>query len=99
MPQLKKGPKFALVILGGLALVFGLKAGMSKGFIPTPGILKSVVSVRVNLPSQSDALVQNVTALAYPSTSPASVSATRIPVDIWEWNAYFALLYANGGST
>jgi OOP family OmpA-OmpF porin len=96
---LKKGPKVVLVgvvIVGG---IFGLRTAMQKGLIPTPGIMKSIVATRVTLPPQQDAQVANVVALPYPSTAQASVSAQPMTFDIWEWNAMFAAIYANGAAT
>ena len=70
---------------------------MQHGLIPTPGIMKSIVASRVTLPPQEEAQVANVQALPYPSTAPANVAATHITFDVWEWNAMFSLIYANGG--
>jgi len=97
MPALKKGPKVVLAGLGIIALIFGLRTAMQRGLIPTPGIMKAVVATRVSLPPQQEAQVANVTALPYPSGNPASVSATHTQFDVWEWNAMFSLIYANGG--
>lgn len=97
--QLKKGPKIVLGALVIVGIVFGLKAAMQHGLIPTVGIIKSLVAPRVSLPPQSDAQVQNVQALPYPSTSPGNVTSTPMLFDVWEWNAQLALIYANGGAT
>jgi len=97
MARLKPQAKVFLLIVGALAVVFGLRAAMQHGMIPTPGIMKSVTATRVELPAQTEAQVANVKALPYPTTAPANVAATRVPFDIWEWNAMFALIYANGG--
>jgi outer membrane protein OmpA-like peptidoglycan-associated protein len=70
---------------------------MQHGLIPTPGIMKAIVASRVELPPQQEAQVANVQALPYPSTAPANVSATHIQFDVWEWNAMYSLIYANGG--
>ena len=96
---LKKGPKVVLVGIAIVGGIFSLRTAMQKGLIPTPGIMKAIVATRVTLPPQQDAQVANVTALPYPSTSQASVSANPMLFDIWEWNAMFATLYANGGAT
>jgi outer membrane protein OmpA-like peptidoglycan-associated protein len=97
MARLKPQAKIFLIVVGAAALVFGLRTAMQHGLIPTPGIMSSVTASRVDLPPQTEAEVANVKALPYPSTIPANVSSTRMPFDIWEWNAYFALIYANGG--
>lgn len=54
---------------------------------------------RVTLPqlAEADPNYKTVVPVAYPTSQPASVQSVPVPVDIWEWNAYFALLYANGG--
>lgn len=55
--------------------------------------------IRVQLPKLAEASAdyKNISPVAYPSTRLADVQNTPVPIDIWEWNAYFALLYANGG--
>jgi outer membrane protein OmpA-like peptidoglycan-associated protein/NAD-dependent dihydropyrimidine dehydrogenase PreA subunit len=95
--QIKPQAKIALVVIGALVVIFGLRLSMQKGWVPTPGIMKSIVASKVDLPSQSDAQVANVTALPYPTSSKANVAATRFPVDIWEWNAYYPAILGNGG--
>jgi outer membrane protein OmpA-like peptidoglycan-associated protein len=97
MPRLKPQAKLVLIIVVGGGLVFGLRAAMQHGLIPTPGIMKAIVATRVNLPPQEEAQVANVQALPYPSTEPANVAATHIQFDVWEWNAMYSLIYANGG--
>jgi hypothetical protein len=97
MPRLKPQAKFVLIVVVGLGVVYGLRTAMQHGLIPTPGIMKSIVASRVTLPPQEEAQVANVQALPYPSTAPANVQATHITFDVWEWNAMFSLIYANGG--
>jgi OmpA-OmpF porin, OOP family len=97
MPRLKPQAKFFLVVILGAGAVFGLRAAMQHGLIPTPGIMKSIVVSRVSLPPQEEAQVANVQASPYPSTTPANVAATHVQFDVWEWNAMYALIYANGG--
>ena len=97
MPRMKPQAKvFLIVVVAGVA-VFGLRAAMQHGLIPTPGVMKSIVASRVQLPPQEEAQVANVQALPYPTTAPASVQAAHIQFDVWEWNAMFSLIYANGG--
>ena len=97
MARLKPQAKVVLIVILAGGVVFGLRSAMQHGWIPTPGVMQSVIATRVELPPQTEAQVANVQALPYPSTVAASVSATRMTFDIWEWNAMFALLYANGG--
>jgi len=98
MPRLKPQAKLFLIIVLGAGAVFGLRSAMQHGLIPTPGIMSSIVATRVQLPPQQEAQVANVQALPYPSAAPASVPATHIQFDVWEWNAMFSLIYANGGA-
>ena len=98
MPRLKPQAKLVLIVVVGAGAVFGLRSAMQHGLIPTPGIMKSIVASRVSLPPQEEAQVANVQALAYPTTAPANVAATHAVFDVWEWNAMFSLIYANGGA-
>lgn len=98
MARLKPQAKIALIVIVAAGGVFGLRSAMQHGLIPTPGIMKSVIASKVSLPPQQDAEVANVQALPYPSATPADVSATRMRFDVWEWNAMFSLIYANGGA-
>jgi hypothetical protein len=97
MPRLKPQAKLFLIVVVGAGAVIGLRSAMQHGLIPTPGIMKSIVASRVELPPQQEAQVANVKALEYPSTAPANVAATHITFDVWEWNAMYSLIYANGG--
>ena len=97
MARLKPQAKIVLIVIVAVGIVFGLRTAMQRGLIPTPGIMASVATARVELPPQSESQVANVKAAPYPSTVTANVDAVRMPFDIWEWNAYFALIYANGG--
>jgi outer membrane protein OmpA-like peptidoglycan-associated protein len=97
MPRLKPQAKLVLIVVVGAGAVFGLRAAMQHGLIPTPGIMQSIVASRVQLPPQEEAQVANVQAMPYPIAAPANVSATHVVFDVWEWNAMFSLIYANGG--
>jgi len=97
MPRLKPQAKLFLIVVVGAGAVFGLRSAMQHGLIPTPGIMKAIVASRVELPPQQEAQVANVQALPYPSTAAANVPATHAQFDVWEWNAMYALIYANGG--
>ncbi len=99
MPRLKPQAKLFLIVVLGAGAVFGLRAAMQHGLIPTPGIMKAIVASRVDLPPQQEAQVANVQALPYPTTEPAGVKATHMVFDVWEWNAMFSLIYANGGAS
>lgn len=98
MARLKPQAKIFLIVVFAVVVVFGLRFAMQRGLIPTPGIMKSVVATRVDLPAQTEAQVANVQAAPYPTSVVANVPATHMRFDIWEWNAMFGLLYANGGS-
>ena len=98
MARLKPQAKFFLIVIAGVGVIFGLSAAMQHGLIPTPGIMKSIVASRVQLPPQEEAQVANVQALPYPTIAPANVSSTHVVFDVWEWNAMFSLIYANGGA-
>jgi len=97
MPRLKPQAKLFLIVIVGAGVVFGLRSAMQHGLIPTPGIMKAIVASRVELPPQQEAQVANVQALPYPTTTAANVSATHVQFDVWEWNAMYSLIYANGG--
>jgi outer membrane protein OmpA-like peptidoglycan-associated protein len=97
MPRLKPQAKLFLIVVVAAGAIFGLRAAMQHGLIPTPGIMKSIVASRVTLPPQEEAQVANVQALPYPSAAPANVAGTHVQFDVWEWNAMYSLIYANGG--
>ena len=97
MPRLKPQAKLFLIVVVAGGAIFGLRAAMQHGLIPTPGIMKSIVASRVDLPPQQEAQVANVQALPYPTAAPAGVQATHMLFDVWEWNAMYSLIYANGG--
>ena len=82
MARLKPQAKIVLIVIVAVGIVFGLRTAMQRGLIPTPGIMASVATSRVELPPQSESQVANVKAAPYPSTVPANVDAVRIPFDI-----------------
>jgi outer membrane protein OmpA-like peptidoglycan-associated protein len=97
--KIKPQAKFALIFIGALVFVFGVRALMQHGVIPTPGLLKSVVASKVELPKQEDAQVQGVAAwTSWPSNTPAHVASNLFPVDGWEWNGQSAVHLAAGGA-
>src|SRR5277367_6545830 len=96
MAHIRKGPK---VIIGALvigAAFLGLKYAASNGMIHGP-IAKILVPSKVNLPDIKDAQLGNVAPAAYPLDRVASVPATQIRAEVWEWNAQADFIYANGG--
>jgi OOP family OmpA-OmpF porin len=97
--HIKPQAKIALFVICGLALIFGLRFAASQGWIPTPGIMKALIPQKAILPDVKDAQVQNVTPVALPQETPASVPSTLVRGEIWEWNAQAGLLFANGGPT
>jgi OmpA-OmpF porin, OOP family len=97
--HIKPQAKIFLVIVLVLSVVFGLRTAAQHGWIPTPGIMKSLVPQVAKLPDVRDAQVANVAPVAIPTSSPATVQSTLVRGEIWEWNAQMGLLFANGGPT
>jgi OOP family OmpA-OmpF porin len=95
--RLKPGAKIVILLLVGVLLFFGFRFAVSNGWIPAPGIAKSIIPTKANLPDVKDAVVANVDPAPYPDTSSASVRAPLIRVEIWAWNAQMGFIYANGG--
>src|ERR1700676_3408500 len=97
--HIKPQAKIFLVIVLVLGVVFGLKTAAEHGLIPTPGIMKALVPNKAVLPDVKDAQVSNVTPVALPQDSAATVQNTVVRGEIWEWNAQMGLIFANGGPT
>lgn len=97
--KIRKSAKTMMFLVGLVVVIFGLRFAATRGWIPTPGIMKSLVPQLAVLPEVKDAQVANVAPVALPQEAPASISATLIRGAIWEWNAQMGLLFANGGST
>src|SRR5579863_5874086 len=97
--HIKPQAKIFLVVVLVLSVVFGLRTAAEHGWIPTPGIMKALVPQKAQLPDVRDAQVTNVTPVAIPTSSPATVQSTLVRGEIWEWNAQMGLLFANGGPT
>ena len=95
--KLKPGAKIILLLLIGLALFFGFRTAVSHGWIPAPGIMKSLVPSKANLPDLKEAAIPNVEPAAFPDAAPASVKAPLLRAEIWAWNAQMGFIYANGG--
>jgi OOP family OmpA-OmpF porin len=90
---------FAKLLTIGFAVVvlfFGLRVGISHGWVPAVGILKSVVPQKAVLPDVKDAVLADVKPVSYPSTSPNGC-ADPIRNEIWAWNSQIGWLYSNGG--
>lgn len=98
MAHLKAGPKIVLIVLLVVAFVFGLRKAAELGWIPTPGVMKALVPEKAVLPDVKEAMVQNVEPIALPASTAASIPATLIRGEIWEWNAQINMIYANGGA-
>src|ERR1700758_936619 len=99
MAHLKTGPKIVLIAVLVVAFVFGLRKAAELGWIPTPGVMKALVPEKAALPDVKEALVQNVDPVPLPSSAGASIPATLIRGEIWEWNAQINMIYANGGAS
>src|ERR1700689_2639132 len=97
MAHIKTGPKLILIALIVVGFVFGLRKAAELGWIPTPGVMKALVPEKAALPGVKEALVQNVDPAALPSSTAASIPATRVRGEIWESNAQINMNDANGG--
>ncbi len=95
--KLKPGAKILILLLVGLALFFGFRTAVSHGWVPAPGIAKSIIPSKANLPDLNEAVVANVEPQPFPTTARASVKAPLIRAEIWAWNAQMGFIYANGG--
>jgi OOP family OmpA-OmpF porin len=96
--RLKPGAKIVLLLLVGVVLFFGFRTAVSRGWIPAPGIAKSLIPTKANLPDLKEAVVANVEPAVYPDAAPASVKAPLMRVELWAWNAQMGFIYANGGA-
>jgi hypothetical protein len=79
-------------------LFFGFRTAVSRGWIPAPGIAKSIIPTKANLPDLKEAVVANVEPAVYPDAAAASVKAQLMRVELWAWNAQMGFIYANGGA-
>src|SRR5258708_1904805 len=95
--RLKPGAKIILLLLAGVVLCFGVQTAVNRGWIPNPGITKSIIPSKATLPDLKDAVVANVEPAAFPEAASASVKAPLIRAEIWAWNAQMNFIYANGG--
>jgi OOP family OmpA-OmpF porin len=94
---LKPLPKAVLLVLAAGGLFTGLRYAAGHGLLPS-NIGKVLVPSKYNLPDLKEAQVANVTPVPYPSSGCASIPATLIRGEHWEWNAQAGLLLATGGN-
>lgn len=97
-PSMRPVPKLILTGIVVASGIFGVRTAMSKGWIPTPGILKSVVPQKANLPDVKDAVVEDVKALPMPTSSVACDANGAVKLLGWAWNSQMGLIYSNGGT-
>jgi OOP family OmpA-OmpF porin len=97
MPRLKPQAKLFLIVIVGVGVVFGLRSAMQHGLIPTPGIMKSIVASRVDPSASGGGAGGQRAGPAVSVHHSGQRAATHIQFDVWEWNAMFSLIYANGG--
>jgi OmpA-OmpF porin, OOP family len=95
--HIKPQAKIFLVVVLALGAIFGLRFAAEHGLIPTPGIMKALVPQKAVLPDVKDAQVSNVTPVAIPQETAATVQNTLVRAEIWEWNAQQGFIFANGG--
>lgn len=88
--------KFFLFVVVAVGLFFGVKFGISHGWIPAVGVLKAIVPDKVKLPELSDAVIGDVQPAAFPSNK-ANNCNDPIRAEIWAWNSQIGWLYSNGG--
>lgn len=92
--------KLLLVALAVGIVIGGAELSMSRGWIPTPGIMQSLVPQKATDDISKLQQVEHKTTVAKvqdPSSSVAHVNSTPIQLLNWEWNAQMGLFYANGG--
>src|SRR5271157_570337 len=97
--HIKPQAKIILVVALLLGVIFGGKFAMEHGYIKTPGIMQSLIPQKAVLPDVKDAQVTNVTPVAIPLATAATVQNTLVRGEIWEWNAQMGMIFANGGPT
>lgn len=97
MTRIKPLPKLIFIIVAMVGAYYSITGAMSRGWIPTPGILKAVVPQKANLPDVKDAVVENVTALPMPTSSVACDENGAVKLLGWAWNSQMGLIYSNGG--
>lgn len=95
--QMKALPKLVLCGIGVVAVVLAARVAMSHGWIPTPGILKSVVPQKANLLDIKDAEAGNVQLLPLPTSTESCDAGTAIRSENWAWNSQIGWFLSNGG--
>src|SRR5260370_38186040 len=91
--RLKPGAKIVLLLLVGVVLFFGFRTAVSRGWIPAPGIAKSIIPTKANLPDLKEAVVANVEPAVYADTAPASVKGPLIRVEHRAWEPEMAFIF------
>ncbi len=101
MPQLKTGPKIALYLLAGGALLYGAKYAMDSGLVPKPPVQQSSVPAKLDLPDlPKQAIPQSRSNDVKPVSLPKSNAEpgdTSLRCELIAWNAQSGLILANGG--
>jgi outer membrane protein OmpA-like peptidoglycan-associated protein len=97
---MRPGVKILLLLVVGAVLYFAFTFGSQRFGIGISKARSVNQGKSLNLPelAEAPAEYQNVKPVEFPKSSTASVRSTLIPIDIWEWNAYQALILANGGA-
>jgi OOP family OmpA-OmpF porin len=95
-------PLAKLLLIAVIVVVFigGLQFSMRQGWIPTPGVMKSLVPQKATDDVSKLQQVNSKEAIPHlpgPSSTVAHVSNVPIQLMNWEWNAQMGLFYANGG--
>jgi outer membrane protein OmpA-like peptidoglycan-associated protein len=93
---IKPGAKWALLVLLGVAIFFGIK----KFYLDAPkAVGESQKLDKVVLADAPEASLKgNAVMLSSPSDKPAMRDVPKIQWKIMAWNAQFPLMYANGGA-
>ena len=92
---IKPGAKWALLVLLGVAIFFGIK----KFYLDAPkAVGESQTLDKVVLADAPEASLKgNAVMLSAPTDKPAMRDVPKIDWKVMAWNAQFALMYANGG--
>lgn len=96
--KIKTGPKVVLIALLAVGAYFGITKAKEKGWGPFKNTGAKSQSVgAIDLPTAPANAKETVPQLDLPSTSPASINAPRMKLNVWEWNAQMGMFFANGG--
>src|SRR6266571_720638 len=95
--KLKTGPKVLLALIIGIAVVFGVKQAVKRGWIPESKIFTSLIPKSAALPTVQGLSTKSAAPEApLPSKTPVT-SSKGVRALIWAWNAQMGWLFANGG--